>query len=58
LRILDSKNPALQEMIAGAPRLVDRLGSESRAHFDGLQRMLDDNGIAFEIDSRLVRGLD
>jgi histidyl-tRNA synthetase len=58
LRILDSKNPALQEIIAGAPRLVDRLGDESRAHFDGLQRTLDDNGVAFEIDSRLVRGLD
>jgi histidyl-tRNA synthetase len=58
LRILDSKNPALQEIIDGAPRLVDRLGPESRTHFDGLQRMLDDNGVAFEIDSRLVRGLD
>jgi histidyl-tRNA synthetase len=58
LRILDSKNPALREIIDAAPRLVDRLGPESRAHFEGLQRMLDDNGVAFEIDSRLVRGLD
>jgi histidyl-tRNA synthetase len=58
LRILDSKNPALQEMIAAAPRLVDLLGPASRAHFDGLQRLLADHGIAFRIDPRLVRGLD
>ena len=58
LRILDSKNPALQEMIAAAPRLPDLLGPASRAHFDGLQRLLSDNGIAFRIDPRLVRGLD
>ena len=58
LRILDSKNPALQEMIAAAPRLVDLLGPESRAHFDGLQRLLTEQGIAFRIDPRLVRGLD
>jgi histidyl-tRNA synthetase len=58
LRILDSKNPAMQEMIAGAPRLVDRLGDDSRAHFEELQRLLTANGIAFRIDPRLVRGLD
>jgi histidyl-tRNA synthetase len=58
LRILDSKNPALQALIAGAPRLLDRLGPASRAHFDGLQRLLADHGIAFTIDTRLVRGLD
>jgi histidyl-tRNA synthetase len=58
LRILDSKNPALQDVIAGAPRLVDRLGPESRAHFEGLQSLLDEPGIAFEVDPRLVRGLD
>jgi histidyl-tRNA synthetase len=58
LRVLDSKNPALQEMIAAAPRLVDLLGPASRAHFDGLQRLLADQGIAFRIDPRLVRGLD
>jgi histidyl-tRNA synthetase len=58
LRILDSKNPALQDMIAGAPRLVDRLGEKSGAHFAGLQALLRDAGIAFEIDPRLVRGLD
>jgi histidyl-tRNA synthetase len=58
LRILDSKNPALQEVIVAAPRLLDGLGAESRAHFDGLQQLLADQGIAFEIDARLVRGLD
>jgi histidyl-tRNA synthetase len=58
LRILDSKNPALQAIIEGAPRLVDRLGTDSRAHFDGLQQLLSDHGIGFTIDARLVRGLD
>jgi histidyl-tRNA synthetase len=58
LRVLDSKNPALQEMIAAAPRLPDLLGPASRAHFDGLQRLLSDNGVAFRIEPRLVRGLD
>ena len=58
LRILDSKNPDMQEMIEGAPQLVARLGTASRAHFDGLQRHLADSGIPFEIDPRLVRGLD
>jgi histidyl-tRNA synthetase len=58
LRILDSKNPVMQPLIAGAPRLLDRLGSASRAHFDGLQQLLGDAGIAFTIDARLVRGLD
>jgi histidyl-tRNA synthetase len=58
LRILDSKNPAMQEMIADAPRLIDRLGAGSRAHFDGLQQLLADHGVAFEINPRLVRGLD
>ena len=58
LRILDSKNPDLQAIIAGAPRLVDRLEPASRAHFDGLQALLEENGIAFTINPRLVRGLD
>jgi histidyl-tRNA synthetase len=58
LRILDSKNPAMQTLIAGAPRLLERLGSATRTHFDGLQRLLTDSGIAFTVDSRLVRGLD
>ncbi len=58
LRILDSKNPTLQPLIAGAPKLVDRLGEASGAHFEGLQALLAKAGIAFEIDARLVRGLD
>jgi histidyl-tRNA synthetase len=58
LRILDSKNPALQDVIRAAPKLLDRLSGASRAHFEGLQRLLEDNGIAFSIDARLVRGLD
>jgi histidyl-tRNA synthetase len=60
LRILDSKNPAMQGIIAGAPKLIDQLGAESksRRHFDGLRALLAEAGIAFEIDSRLVRGLD
>jgi histidyl-tRNA synthetase len=58
LRILDSKNPALQDLIAGAPRLVDRLGDKSGAHFEELQTLLADAGIAFEVNPRLVRGLD
>ncbi len=58
LRILDSKNPTLATLIAGAPKLVDQLGEQSRAHFDGLQALLTDLGIAYEIDPRIVRGLD
>jgi len=58
LRILDSKNPALQQVVADAPRLVDRLGDASRAHFDGLQALLHEHRIAFTINPRLVRGLD
>jgi histidyl-tRNA synthetase len=60
LRILDSKNPAMQSIIAGAPKLVDQLDaeSESRRHFDGLKALLAEAGIPFEIDPRLVRGLD
>ena len=58
LRILDSKHPALQEVIAAAPRLVDGLGAASRAHFEGVCALLDDAGIAYTIEPRLVRGLD
>jgi histidyl-tRNA synthetase len=58
LRILDSKNPDMQAIVEGAPQLVGRLGEASRAHFDGVQRILADNGVAFEINPRLVRGLD
>lgn len=58
LRILDSKNPALQSLIETAPKLIDHLGAESLAHFEGVQRLLKDAGIAFRINPRLVRGLD
>ena len=58
LRILDSKNPALQELCAAAPRLIDFLGAESLAHFEGVQRILRDAGVPYEINPRLVRGLD
>lgn len=58
LRILDSKNPTMQDMIAGAPQLIDHLGVESMAHFEGVQQVLRDAGLPFEINPRLVRGLD
>ena len=58
LRILDSKNPTMQEMIGGAPKLMDHLGAESMAHFEGVQQVLRDAGLPFEINPRLVRGLD
>jgi histidyl-tRNA synthetase len=58
LRILDSKNPAMREVIAGAPQLTDHLGDASLAHFEGVQRVLRDVGLPYEIDPRLVRGLD
>src|SRR5947208_1794747 len=58
LRILDSKNPALQEIIAGAPRLVDRLELPARTHFEGVTQLLADAGIAYTVNPRLVRGLD
>jgi histidyl-tRNA synthetase len=58
LRILDSKNPAMQALIAGAPSLPEHLDAESRAHFVELQAMLQALGISFELNPRLVRGLD
>ena len=58
LRILDSKNPALQELCAAAPRLIDFLGPESLGHFEGVQRVLRDAGLPFTVNPRLVRGLD
>ena len=58
LRILDSKNPALEELILGAPKLIDHLGAASLAHFAGVQQVLRDAGRPFTINPRLVRGLD
>ena len=58
LRILDTKNPALQEIIAAAPRITDYLGDASRTFFEGLQQLLRAAGVEFSINARLVRGLD
>ncbi len=58
LRILDTKNPAMQDLCSRAPMLIDYLGAESLAHFEGVQRVLRDAGIPFAINPRLVRGLD
>jgi histidyl-tRNA synthetase len=58
LRVLDTKNPALQEVAQNAPKLIDFLGEASLAHFEGLQRILKANNIPFRINPRLVRGLD
>lgn len=58
IRILDSKNPALREMIAGAPKLIDCLSESSRQHFVDLQAGLTALNIPFQINPTLVRGLD
>lgn len=58
LRILDSKNPDLQDLIANAPLLSEYLDEESRRHFEGLRRHLDAVGIKSVVNPRLVRGLD
>lgn len=58
LRVLDTKNPALQEMADQAPRLSDYLGEQSRAHYEGWKSMIASLGIDFVENPRLVRGLD
>ena len=58
LRILDSKNPDLEALIAGAPELTDYLDDDSKAHFERLQQLLDDVNVGYELNTRLVRGLD
>lgn len=58
LRILDSKNPTMQELIQHAPQLLDCLDEESTAHFSKLQQLLNSAGVKFIINPRLVRGLD
>ena len=58
LRILDSKNPALRELIDAAPLMSAHLDDESRAHFDRVQALLGDVGVPFTLNPRLVRGLD
>ena len=58
LRILDSKNPEMQQIVAGAPLLTEHLDPESSEHFKALCAMLDNVGVPYEINPRLVRGLD
>lgn len=58
LRILDTKNPAMQSLVEAAPKLMDFLGEESLAHFNGVQQTLKDLAIPYRINPRLVRGLD
>jgi histidyl-tRNA synthetase len=58
MRILDSKNPHMRPIVAGAPLLADHLDAESRDHFARVQQYLGDAGVAFTLNPRLVRGLD
>jgi histidyl-tRNA synthetase len=58
LRILDSKNPDMQEIVAGAPRMLDFLDAESAQHFAAVREFLDHAGVSYTVNPRLVRGLD
>lgn len=58
MRMLDTKNPALKPVVATAPKLMDYLSASTLAHFDGLKRILDDLGIAYTVNTAIVRGLD
>lgn len=58
LRILDTKNPAMQGVVDAAPKLMDFLGEESLAHFNAVRTILDENGVVYSINPRLVRGMD
>ncbi|HNT39181.1 MAG TPA: histidine--tRNA ligase [Rubrivivax sp.] len=58
LRILDTKNPAMQDLVEGAPRLMDFLGDASLAHFDAVRAVLDAVGQPYRLNPRLVRGMD
>jgi histidyl-tRNA synthetase len=58
LRILDSKNPDMQALLAEAPVLADYVSDESVSHFEELKSLLSNAGVAFEVNPRLVRGLD
>jgi histidyl-tRNA synthetase len=58
LRILDTKNPAMQALVDAAPQLMDHLGPESLAHFDAVRAVLDAAGLAYRVNPRLVRGMD
>ncbi|MEY4439678.1 MAG: Histidine--tRNA ligase [Pseudomonadota bacterium] len=58
LRILDTKNPAMQALVEAAPKLIDFLGEASLAHFNAVKAILDASGVAYRINPRLVRGMD
>ncbi len=58
LRILDTKNPAMQELVQSAPKMMDFLGAASLEHFNRVRAILDANGLKYSINSRLVRGMD
>ncbi|MGA8514040.1 MAG: histidine--tRNA ligase [Burkholderiaceae bacterium] len=58
LRILDTKNPAMQALVNDAPKLIEFLGEKSLAHFEQVKAILTANGVAFSINPRLVRGMD
>jgi histidyl-tRNA synthetase len=58
LRILDTKNPAMQPLVEAAPTLMDFLGEATRAHLDAVRVVLDAAGLAYRINPRLVRGMD
>lgn len=58
LRILDTKNPAMQAMVEAAPRLIDFLGEQSLAHFEALKSILAANAVEWTVNPRLVRGMD
>ena len=58
LRILDTKNPAMKEVVEAAPKLLDFLGEASLAHFNTVKQILDANGVSYALNPRLVRGMD
>ena len=58
LRILDTKNPDMKEVVEAAPKLMDFLGEQSLAHFNALRQILDANGVSYSLNPRLVRGMD
>ena len=58
LRVLDTKDPAMQDMVNAAPKLMDYLGDASKAHLKAVQEILDANGVAWSLNPRLVRGMD
>ena len=58
LRILDTKNPAMQPVVEAAPKLIDFLGEASLAHFNAVKAVLEAAGVPYEVNTRLVRGMD